>query len=321
MITWSAALIGGLALLVWGSDRFVAGAAASARNLGVSSLVIGLTVVGVGTSMPEILVSGVASVDGNPGVAIGNALGSNIANIGLVAGVVALVRPLTVRSRTLRREFPLMFLVTALAWLLLGDGWLGLLDGAVLCAGTVAIVVLMLLIARRGATGDSLEAEVEVEYATEMSPARALLWLLTGLGVLLIGSRAIVWGAVNIAHAAGVSDLVIGLTIVAIGTSLPELAASVASVLKGEGDIAIGNVLGSNMFNLLPVLAMPGLLAPGAVPHAVLVRDMPVVAALSVALFVVAFGRRGGGVVGRAKGAALLGAFAAYQWLLYNSMS
>ena len=188
-------------------------------------------------------------------------------------------------------------------------------------AGPAAAVVWMLLIARRGATGDSLEAEVEVEYAGVMSPARALVWLLMGLGVLLIGSRAIVWGAVNIAHAAGVSDLVIGLTIVAIGTSLPELAASVASVLKGEGDIAIGNVLGSNMFNLLPVLAMPGLLAPGAVPHAALVRDMPVVAALSVALFVVAFGRRGGGVVGRAKGAALLGAFAAYQWLLYNSMS
>jgi len=314
------ALVVGLALLVWGSDRFVLGAAATARNLGVPSLIVGLTVVGIGTSAPEILVSAVAALDGNPGLAIGNAFGSNIANIGLVAGVTALVAPLAVRSQTLKREFPIMVVVMLLAWLLLADHTLGRLDGAVLMAAFVAVLVVMVVIGRRARhTGDPLEAQQREELAGEMGIGRALLWILVGLLTLLLGSRAIVWGAVNIAHALGVSDVIIGLTVVAIGTSLPELGASVAGVLKGESDIAIGNVIGSNIFNMLPVLAMPGLLAPSTVPNGILRRDLPIMLGFSVALLVMAVGWRGEGRVNRLEGAALLLAFCAYQAYLYGS--
>ena len=249
------AVLVGLALLVWGSDRFVFGASATARNLGVSPLVIGLTIVGVGTSAPEMLVSATAALQGNPGVSIGNALGSNIANIGLVLGVTALVRSVLVRSRIFRLEFPVMFGVMAFAWVLLGDGLLDRSDGLVLSLAFVILLLFMLAIAVRARRSDPLRREFAKEIPTDVSTAKALLWFVVGLATLLLGSRAMVWGAVSIARSFDVSDLLIGLTVVAVGTSLPELAASVTSVLKNEPDIAVGNVIGSNMFNLLPVLA------------------------------------------------------------------
>lgn len=319
MLLPSLVLLTGLALLVWGSDRFVHGAAVTARNLGVSPMIIGLTVIGVGTSAPEILVSAVASANGNPGLAIGNALGSNITNVGLVAGATALVRPLVVRSATLRREFPLMFAVMALATWMLHDGELGRGEGALLLGGTVVVIGALVWAARRARAPDPLVEELAIEMEPAESTARALLWSGAGLVVLLLGSRAIVWGAVDIARSLGVSDLVIGLTVVAVGTSLPELGASIAGVLKGESDIAIGNVLGSNMFNLLPVLAMPGLLAPGEVEREAVVRDLPVMLASSLALFAIAYGRRGRSGIGRVAGGGLLLGFAAYQVLLYFS--
>jgi cation:H+ antiporter len=315
------AVVVGLALLVWGSDRFVFGASATARNLGVSPLLIGLTIVGVGTSAPEILVSATAALRGNPEVSIGNALGSNIANIGLVLGLTALVRGVVIRTRIFRLEFPVMFAVIALAWLMLGDGTLGRSDGLALGSAFVVLLLLMMAIAARARRTDPLRREFAEDIPATVGTARALMWFVLGLAALLLGSRVIVWGAVGIARSYEVSDLLIGLTVVAIGTSLPELAASITSILKDEPDIAVGNAIGSNMFNLLPVLALPGLIAPTAVPPEALQRDFPVMLVLSVALVIMAWGFRGVGRIARWEGAVLVLAFCGYQGLLYVSAS
>lgn len=315
----AAAVVAGFALLVWGADRFVLGASAMARNLGVSPIIIGLTIVGFGTSAPEILVSGIAAWQDSPGLAIGNALGSNITNIGLVLGVTALVMPLTVRSETLRREFPVLLAVMLLSLALLLDGEMNFYDGVLLLGGMVLMgywVVTLGLRERNGAA-DPMDTEYAEEIPSHMPMWKAVAWLLVGLLVLLGSSRMLVWGSVNIAHAFGVSDLVIGLTIVAIGTSLPELAASVMSALKNEHDIAIGNVLGSNMFNLLAVLGLPGVIAPGPLAGEVLTRDYPTMIALAVALFAMAYGFRNPGRVTRLKGLLLLCGYIGYLGWLY----
>jgi len=310
------AVVGGLALVVGGADRFVTGAAATARNLGVSPMVVGLTVVGFGTSAPEMLVSAIAAWQGNPGLGIGNALGSNIANIALIVGATAMVRPLRVRSETLRRELPVLIAVTLGALALMIDGVLGRLDGLMLLGGLALLLYAVLALARRDRR-DPLAAEFEAEIPAGMGTGRALAWLAVGLAGLLAGSRLLVWGAVELALALGVSDLVVGLTIVAVGTSLPELAASMAGALKGEDDIAVGNVIGSNMFNLLAVLGLPGLIRPGPFAAEVLTRDFPVMIALTLALFAMAYGFRGDGRIRRAEGAVLLAAFVAYETYLY----
>jgi len=307
------AIIAGLALLVGGADRFVTGSAATARNLGVSPMLVGLTVVGIGTSAPEILVSVMASAQGTGGLAIGNAIGSNIANIALILGVTALIAPLQVQSETLRREYPMLLAVTLVALLLMADGALGRLDGVVLLAGLALVIVGMVRIGIRDRSADPLLEEYAAEIPEHMPPRAAGLWLALGLTALLGGARLLVWGASNLAMAFGVSDLVIGLTVVAVGTSLPELAAAVAAALKQEHDIAIGNVIGSNIFNLLVVLAVPALLDPGPLDPEVLMRDMPVMIALTLALFVMGYGFRGAGRISRLEGLVLLVAFLAYQ--------
>lgn len=313
-----AAVVIGFALLLWGADRFVVGAAATARNLGVSPLIVGLTIVGFGTSAPEILVSAIAAWDGNTGLAIGNALGSNITNIALILGVTALAKPLVVRSETLRREFPVLLATMLAALVLVMDAELDLVDGILLLIGMAVMLYWIASLGLRGRT-DPIVAEFTAEMPAQMPTWRALSWLLAGLVLLLVSSRALVWGAVQIAVSAGVSDLVVGLTIVAIGTSLPELAASVTSALKGEHDIAIGNVIGSNMFNLLVVLGVPGIIRPGAVPGGVLERDFPVMIGLTLALFAMAYGFRRPGHINRPEGAVLLLAFIGYQLLLYHT--
>lgn len=315
------AIVVGLALLVWGSDRFVFGASATARNLGIPPLIIGLTIVGAGTSAPEALVSVTAALNGNPGISIGNALGSNIANIGLVLGATALIRGVMVRSKIFRLEFPVMFAVMGIAWFLLSNGRLDRSDGVILGSAFVVLLLLMVGIGARAQRSDPLRREFAQEIPVGVGTALALLWFVVGLAALLLGSKAIVWGAVSIARSFEVSDLLIGLTVVAVGTSLPELAASVTSVLKNEPDIAVGNVIGSNMFNLLPVLAIPGLIAPTAVPPEALQRDFPVMLTLSVALVVMAWGFRGAGRIARWEGGVLLLAFVCYQGLLYVSAS
>lgn len=317
MLLSSLAVIGGFILLVWGAERFVHGASATARNLGVSPLIIGLTIVGFGTSAPEMLVSGVAAWQGNPGLGVGNALGSNITNIGLILGVTAVISPFVVNSELLRREYPLMFAIMVLALMLLVDGDLSRMDGVILIAGLGLMIFWLIRMSLRKGEPDPLVAEYEREIPTGMTLSTALVWTALGLVVLLVSSRLLVWGAVNIAEALGVSDLVIGLTVVAIGTSLPELAASVTSVLKKEPDIAIGNVIGSNMFNLLAVLALPGLIHPYVLEPGILDRDFPVMFGFTIALFAMAYGFRDEGRITRWEGAVLIIAYVAYLGILY----
>lgn len=311
-----ASIVLGLGLLVWAADRFVIGAAGLARNLGVPPLLIGLTIVGFGTTAPEILVSVMAALQGNPGLAIGNAIGSNIANIALILGTTALIAPLTVESEILRREYPILLMVSIGAYLLLFDGRLDEGDGVVLLVALVLCMLLLVRIGRNRQGDDPLAEEIEAEIPSELSTPVAIGWFVLGLALLILSSRMLVWGAVEVATALGVSDLVIGLTIVAVGTSLPELAASIMSALKNEHDLAIGNVIGSNLWNMLAVLGVPGLLAPGAVPPEAIDRDMLVMLALTLALFAMGRGSREHGIINRLEGGLLLGCFIAYQGLL-----
>lgn len=316
-----AAIVIGFVLLVWGADRFVLGASSTARTLGVSPLIVGLTIVGLGTSAPEMLVSAMASWEGTAGLAIGNALGSNITNIALVLGITALVRPLDVHSRLLRRELPVLLFVMLIGLFLLADLELSRGDGLLLLCGLLAMLYWLV---RLGLDSRRNEDPLGMEFDAEMPPvlplARALLWLVAGIVVMFVASRVLVWGAVDLARMAGISELVIGLTVIAIGTSLPELAASIMSALRNEHDIAIGNVIGSNMFNLLGVMAMPGLLAPGAVDAAVLQRDYPLMLVLTAALFVMAYGFRGrDGRINRFEGGLLAFVYGCYLVVLYRA--
>lgn len=309
------AIITGFGVLVWGAERFVHGAAAIAKNYGVPPLIIGLTIVGIGTSAPEVLVSIVASLQGNPALAVGNALGSNITNIALVLGITAIVMPLSVKSETLRREYPIMFIIMLIALMLVMDKHLGQIDGLILISGLFVMLYWMIQQGTKQKR-DPMEKEYEQEIPN-ISTRKAILWFTIGLVLLIVSSRGLVWGSVNIAKAAGISDLVIGLTIVAIGTSLPELAASIMSALKKEHDIAIGNIIGSNMFNMLVVFAVPGLISPHSVDPAILERDFPFMIGLSIAFFIVAYGFKGEGRINRYEGGLLLAGYVAYMLVLY----
>jgi cation:H+ antiporter len=318
MLTEIVAILAGFALLIWAADRFVSGAAAIATNFGVSTLVVGLTIVGLGTSAPEILVSTIASIDGKPGLAIGNAIGSNITNIGLILGITALVMPLSVASRTLMREYPLLLGVSLFSLVLVLDEHLGVMDGIILVVLLTGMLYLMYRTARQGADAE-LAREIIAEMPETMPTRRAVLWLIAGLVGMVIASRLLVWGAVEIAQLLGVSDLVIGLTIVAIGTSLPELATSITSAMKNEADLAIGNILGSNLFNLLAVLPVAGLIAPGTISAEIPLRDMPVMLALTLAIAGVAWSRKGTHEITRSDGILLLIGFLVYQgWIIYS---
>ncbi len=317
MLLDTLAIIGGFVLLIWSADRFICGAAATARNFDVPPLIIGLTIVGFGTSAPEIMVAGFAAYDGSPALAIGNALGSNIANITLVLGSAALIAPLDVHSRIIKKELPILLVAMLLALALMRDMTLNRFDGFVLLSLLFLLMWWMTREGIRNQSKDALTDEIIDELPDKMPTSRALFWLITGLVLLTISSKILVWGAVNMAVAFGVSDLIIGLTIIAVGTSLPELAASITGALKGEHDIVIGNVVGSNLFNTLGVLAVPGLIAPAALADGVMERDIPVVFLLTVALFVMAYGFRGMGRINRLEGGILLTAFFGYQGLLF----
>ncbi len=314
-----AAILAGFLLLIWSADRFIVGAAATARNLNVSPLIIGLTIVGFGTSAPEMLVSAIASLNGNPGLAVGNAIGSNIANITLVLGTAAMIMPLNVHSRILRKELPLLLVAMLLALTLLQDENLGRADGLILLSMLILLLWWMAGQALRNRSTDPMDLEYCKELSCSMPMSRAIFWLLLGLVVLIASSKLLVIGAVNIAASLGVSDLVIGLTVVAIGTSLPELATSIAGALKNEHDIVIGNVVGSNLFNTLAVLGIPGLLSPARLDAGVLDRDIPTVFLLTIVLVIMAYGFRGPGRINRIEGSVLLACFFGYQILLYNT--
>lgn len=314
----SLAIAGGFILLAWSADRFVVGASALAYNLKVSPLIIGLTIVSLGTSAPEILVSAIAAFQGNPGIAVGNAVGSNIINTGLILGLTALVMPLKVHSSILRREMPVLVAVMAITFVLILDGILGRLDGLLLITGMTVMLFWVVRLATRARNGiDPMADEYAEEVPTDLGIGRSLFWLLVGAIVLLVSSRLLVWGAVSVAREIGVSDLVIGLTIVALGTSLPELAASVMSALKNEHDIAIGNIIGSNIFNMLAVLGVAGVIHPVDIEHAVLIRDFPVMALLVMFVLLMVNRLRSPGSITRMEGAFLVIAFCCYQTLLY----
>ena len=313
-------LIFGLALLVWSADRFVEGAACTARHFGMAPLLIGMVIVGFGTSAPEMVVSALAASQGNPGIALGNAYGSNITNIALILGLTAVISPITVHSQVLRKELPILLLVTALAAWQLWDGQITRTEAFILL-GVFAGLMAFTIYQGNNSPKDALAEEMDEELKTHTMPLkRALFWLVLGLVLLIASSRMLVWGAVEIAHAFGVSDLIIGLTIVAVGTSLPELASSLIATRKGEHDIALGNVLGSNLFNTLAVVGIAGTISPMQVGPEVLQRDIAIMAALTVALFVMSFGFRKQGRINRLEGALLLACFVGYTAYLISTV-
>jgi cation:H+ antiporter len=315
-----AAVIVGLALLVWSAERFVEGAASTARYFGMSALLIGMVVVGFGTSAPEMVVSALAASQGNPGIALGNAYGSNITNIALILGLTALISPIAVHSQVLRRELPILTLLTVFAAWQLWDGFLSRWDAALLLlvfAGLMGWTIMQ----GRNKPQDSLADEVSDELSQrEMPLKRAIFWLIVGLLLLILSSRLLVWGAVEIAHSLGVSDLIIGLTIVAVGTSLPELASSVIAARKGEHDLALGNILGSNLFNTLAVVGIAGSISPMVVGAEVIYRDVLVMMGLTVSLFIFGYGFKGQGRINRIEAVLLLSAYVAYTAYLISTV-
>ena len=317
------ALLVGLFILVIAADKFVIGTVSIARKLGVSPLLIGLTIVGLGTSAPEILVSAFASWNGNPGLAVGNAIGSNIANVGLILGCTALISPLVFSSGLLKRELPVLMVVSLACFFMAFDG-LGVIDGIVMLIMLASFVIWLIRLAKkdqqRNSVDDPLEQDVLNEMPEDVSTRKAWLFFIAGLVGLLLSSRLLVWAAVNIAESFGISDLVIGLTIVALGTSLPELAASISSVLKKEDDLAVGNIIGSNMYNLLAVYSLPGLIAPGPVAESVIYRDFPVMLGFTGILFILGYGLAKSGKINRWEGSGLLLAYCSYQWVVYQSV-
>ncbi len=309
----------GLALLVWSADKFVYGAAAFARNLGLPPMLIGLTIVAMGSSAPEMFVAGTAAMNGMTDTAIGNVLGSNVANITLILGVTALLGSISVSSQTLMREIPLMLAATVLAGYLIHDGFLSRNDGLLLLAVFFSVMGYLIWHALNNKQRDPLETETDDEVPKDVPTRNAVFWVLVGIVLLPFSADLMVDGAVGIAKAFGLSDLIIGLTIIAVGTSLPELAACVAGVLKKEDDLAIGNIVGSNLFNILAVLAIPGLIAPAAIDSQASTRDFYMVLASSsaLAILVLTTGRKR--ELQRWHGALLLVSFVAYQILLFQS--
>ena len=315
------AVVFGLALLVWSADRFVEGSASAARYFGMPPLLIGMVIIGFGTSAPEMVVSALAASQGNPGIALGNAYGSNITNIALVLGLTALIKPITVHSQVLRKELPMLAIITALAAWQVRDGSITRLDAWVLLGVFAAFMGWTIWHGMRDKS-DSLALEIEQELETRtMSLRRAIFWLVLGLTLLIISSRILVWGAVEIAHAFGVSDLMIGLTVIAIGTSLPELASSIAAARKGEHDIALGNILGSNLFNTLAVVGIAGTISPMTVGPEVLTRDILVMAALTLSLFIIGIGHSDRpGRINRFEAAGLLACYIGYTTYLITTV-
>lgn len=306
MLIDSLYVIIGLIVLVWSADKFIDGAAATATHLGMSPLMVGMLIVGFGTSAPEMVVSAFAALEGNPGIALGNAYGSNIANIGLVLGITALLYPLTVGSRIVRREMPLLVLVLLVCFGFLYDGTLNRIEAAIML---LAIVVIMIFNTFYGNEGDSLTEEIKHADNTSETPeplGKSLIWLVIGLALLLLSSNYLVKGAVGIAQFFGVSDLIIGLTVIAIGTSLPELASSLSAAKKGESDIVLGNIIGSCLFNALAVVGIAGIVRPMTVDPIFLPRDFATGFFLTLLLWVFVFGIRKAANISRKEGGMLL---------------
>lgn len=324
MLLAAATILFGFIVLIWSADLFVAGAASIAKNMGMSPIIVGLTIVSVGTSAPEILVSITASMSGAGELAIGNAIGSNIANIALVLGVTLLVAPVMVQERCMKAEVPILLLATAGVGLLILDGVLSKLDGWLMIA-TLTFIVTLLVRGQFKNTALLLEAGEEPQHP--LPTGRAWLSFLFGLVLLIASSKMLVWGAVFTAEELEVSELIIGLTVVAIGTSLPELAATVASALRGHTEIALGNIIGSNLFNLLAVMAIPGIVANETLDPEAISRDYLTMTLLTVFLAFAIFVSRkrsksspGHAYLGRSLGTLLVSFYGLYYYLLHSTM-
>jgi cation:H+ antiporter len=319
MLTAVIQLVAGFLLLVWGADRLVAGASATARNLGVSPLIIGLTVIGFGTSAPELVISAIATLKGNSGLAVGNAIGSNIANIGLVLGVTALIYPLRLESTALKREYPMLLLIMLVCFLMALNGGYSRLEGWILLTSLLVVVILIIQIGLHRPMSDPLAEEFDAEIPKDMPPKTALFWLMVGLLVLPFSSVFLVDGAITIARYLHVTDTVIGLTIVALGTSLPELATAITAALHKEDDLAIGNIIGSNIFNLLGVLGIAAVIRPVEILPIILERDFPAMFLITGTLYLMASDFRGPGRIGRRSGSVLLVMFVSYYVMVWMS--
>lgn len=320
MILAIVAVIVGLAVLVWSADKFVDGAVGVAEFCGMSTLLIGMVIVGFGTSAPELTVSAISAAQGNPELALGNAYGSNIANIALILGATALISPILMQRSVLRGDLPILLAVSVLSIILVWDGsvarWNGILLLAVFAAA-MAYSIHRELKKAKLEKSESLSGNADSAEPKKVSLGKSVFWLVLGLVLLVVSSRALVWGAVEIARTLGVSDLLIGLTIVAVGTSLPELASSIAAARRGENDLALGNIIGSNLFNTLAVVGLAAIISPmDEIEKAVTYRDMPLMIALTVALIVLGFRRKGDGRLNRIAGAILLAVYVGYLALL-----
>lgn len=313
MLSNIAELIIGLLLLIWGADRFVHGAGATARNLGVAPLLIGLTIVAFATSAPEILISIVAAFRGATDLAVGNAIGSNITNIGLVLGGIALLRPIEITSSILRHIMLVLLAVTLLTAFLFLDYYLSLGDGFVLLTGLLIVMAWLCRLASRSSTDDPITADYEAKIPYHVGMRTTIFWLVIGLATLLVGAELMVDGAMKIARTLGVTELVIGIILIALATSLPEFAVSLVSVMKGEYGLALGNIIGSNIFNLLAVIGAAAIIEPALLPPSVLSLHIIVLVAFTLALFVIIYRYNGKRHISRLEGVALLIAFLAYD--------
>jgi cation:H+ antiporter len=308
------ALLSGFALLIWSADEFTENGAKIAKIFKVSPLVIGILIFGFGTSAPEMLVSGLAAMNGNAELSIGNAIGSNIFNIALVLGISAIIAPIEVHKDILKKELAFLILATLCAGLLLMDHRLDEIDSVIL----LTLLVLFLFYTFKQAKNKPHNELENIEQKLDKSQTtKTWIMLFVGLVVLVSSAKLVVWGGVEIAQAFGVSDLIIGLTVIALGTSLPELAVSIASVLKKQYEMVIGNIIGSNLFNTLAVLAIPGLIHPSNTPVEVINRDYPIMLLLTVLLFIVAYKFNKKHVINRFGGSVLIAVFCLYMWQLF----
>lgn len=312
------AVVVGLAILVWSADVFIDGAVALANKLNVPSFLIGVIILGLGTSAPEMIVSMLAALEGSPGLALGNAYGSNIINIALVLGATVLISPIIIRKSIINRDMPLLLLVTAVAAWQLSDGVLSNTDGIVLIVLLVVVLGIQIILSLREGNHEHEGDTVEETAKAEHSMAQGLGRLFLGLLVLILSSRAIVWGAIELATLWGLSELIIGLTIVAIGTSLPELVASLSAARKGEHDMALGNIIGSNVFNTLGVVGVAAFIAPITPSSIILSRDILAMGLLTLLLFAMClFAFKTKRAFGRTSGTTLVLFFVGYTvWLI-----
>ncbi len=309
----------GLILLLWSANQFVNGASLTAKYFGMPPLLIGILIIGFGTSAPEMIVSVLSSLQGNSGIALGNAYGSNIVNISLILGITAIISPIYLNSTILKKELPILTFVTLVCLYQALDNKISFLDSIVL----LSIFTLLTFWSIKESIGkhdDSFSKAIELQnHNKKISLKKSLLTLIMGLIVLIISSKILVWGSVEIAKFLGLSDMIIGLTIVAIGTSLPELASSIIAIKKGEHDLAFGNVIGSNLFNTLAVVGLAGIVKPFDVTNEIIYRDILFMLLLTVSLFIIGYGFKGRkGRVNRFEGAFLLTSYIIYVFILIH---